>query len=57
METTKRKQPFFVKFLEGQKTEKDAKNQKGTQQGSSNFFEGDGWDVTLKFPSDSDEGL
>ncbi|QNL48839.1 microviridin/marinostatin family tricyclic proteinase inhibitor [Olivibacter sp. SDN3] len=56
METTKRKQPFFAKFLEGQKTEKDAKNQKGTQQGSSNFFE-EGWDVTLKFPSDSDEGL
>jgi len=51
------KQPFFAKFLEGQ-TNRDAKNQDGTQHSStSNVQPIPDWDVTLKFPSDSDEGL
>jgi len=58
METTNQmKQPFFAKFLEGQ-TKQDAKNnQDGTQQSSTSNLEVRDGVVTLKFPSDSDEGL
>ncbi len=49
------KQPFFARFLEGQMNEKNTKNQNNQQQPSSKFF---GDDIfTLKFPSDSDEGI
>lgn len=52
------KQPFFAKFLEGQTNQNAKKSQDGTQH--SNACKGEpipDLDVTLKFPSDSDEGL
>ncbi|GAA4794846.1 hypothetical protein GCM10023231_24030 [Olivibacter ginsenosidimutans] len=60
METNNQmKQPFFAKFLEGQIKADTKKNQDGTQQSSTSTPQviGDGGAVTLKFPSDSDEGL
>ncbi|MEH6308259.1 microviridin/marinostatin family tricyclic proteinase inhibitor [Olivibacter sp. CPCC 100613] len=51
------KQPFFARFLEGQ-TVQNAKNQEGTQQSpKSELYQQPDLNVTLKFPSDSDEGL
>ncbi|MCL4641291.1 MULTISPECIES: microviridin/marinostatin family tricyclic proteinase inhibitor [Olivibacter] len=51
------KKPFFARFLEGQ-TAQNAKNQDGNQQSpKSELHQSPDWNVTLKFPSDSDEGL
>lgn len=59
METNNQmKQPFFAKFLEGQIKTDAKKNQDGTQQSSTLASHPIGGEnVTLKFPSDSDEGL
>lgn len=52
------KQPFFAKFLEGQTNQNAKKNQDGTQHSlSSKGNPIPDLEVTLKFPSDSDEGL